>query len=91
MCIRDRYLPVQISERTKSKFWEGSGVSNLLAEYAERKISDSEFNNNRQPDNGIKLRTKEEYLYYSIFKEHFGEIEDLSFLGFTDIKPEDSI
>lgn len=86
-----KYLPVQVAERTKSKFWEGSGVGNLLAEYAERKISDPEFNNNRQTDYGIKLRTKEEYLFYSIFKEHFGEIKDVSFLGFTEIKPEDLI
>lgn len=81
------YLPEQIYSRPKEKFWQGSGLKNLLEEYAETKITDTEFISNRTLDNGFKLRTKEEYFYYKIFEEHFGKFENFEWLGFSRINP----
>ncbi|MGQ9663395.1 MAG: asparagine synthase-related protein [Kiritimatiellia bacterium] len=36
-------LPQTVVERTKAKFWQGSGVGDLLAEHAERTITDNDF------------------------------------------------
>ncbi len=81
-----KYLPAEIFNRSKSKFWEGAGVQNLLADYADKKIPDSEYSRMNKPASGIVLRSKEEYLYYRIFEEHFGSIADLSFLGFSNLQ-----
>lgn len=64
--VRD-VLPEKILNRGKEKFWQGSGVKELLFDYANSKITDSEFNLNQTLKNGFKLRSKEEYLYYKIF------------------------
>lgn len=79
----DGLLPDVILERKKSKFWEGSGITDILEHHASETISDNEFAKEQTlPDGGL-LRSKEELLYYRIFKEHFGELEDLSFVGRT--------
>lgn len=78
-------LPEKISNRGKEKFWQGSGLKELLYDYANAKITDSDFNLNRTLKNGFKLRSKEEYLYYKIFEEHFGEFKNFDWLGFTKI------
>lgn len=82
--VRD-ILPEKILNRKKEKFWQGSGLKELLYDYANLKITDTEFNLNRTLNNGFKLRSKEEYLYYKIFEEHFGEFEDFDWLGFSKI------
>lgn len=76
-------LPECVLERTKSKFWQGAGVGELLAEYAENNISDSDFRQERRLPNAWNLNTKEELLYYRLFREHFGESGDLSWMGRT--------
>jgi asparagine synthase (glutamine-hydrolysing) len=81
-------LPTSVLERTKSKFWEGAGVGDLLAEYAASRISDRDFEVERILPNGWQLRTKEELLYYRIFREHFGDLEDLDWMGRTKGAPE---
>lgn len=78
-------LPEGILNRRKEKFWQGAGIKEMISQYAETKISDSEFLLNRKLKNGFIIRSKEEYLYYSIFKEHFGELENFDLLGFTNI------
>lgn len=80
-------LPDAILQRPKAKFWEGAGVEDFLAQYAERKISDMEFERERQLKNGWRLNTKEELLYYRIFREHFGEFDDLAWMGRTKGSP----
>ncbi len=82
--MKDR-LPEEISKRRKAKFWEGAGNGKLLFEYANAKISDSDFNQERVLKNGYVLNSKEELMYYRIFKEHFGELEDLDWMGRTKI------
>ncbi|NPV12482.1 MAG: asparagine synthase [Ignavibacteria bacterium] len=69
-------LPDKIIKRKKEKFWEGSNVKNLISEYADFKISDEEFRSQRKTKSNSVLRSKEEYFYYKIFTECFGEIEN---------------
>ncbi len=83
----DNALPQAIVERTKAKFWEGAGVSDLLSQYAEENISDKDFQEERDLPNGWQLNTKEELMYYRIFRDHFGALEDLSWMGRTKGAP----
>jgi asparagine synthase (glutamine-hydrolysing) len=76
-------LPEPVLRRTKAKFWEGAGVGELMAQYAGRCIGDDEFRRERRLANGWRLRTKEELMYYRIFRGHFGDLEELSWLGRT--------
>jgi len=76
-------LPSGILRRPKVKFWEGAGVKELIAVYAEKNISDNDYRTERDLKNGIILGSKEELLYYRIFREHFGSDIDLSFMGRT--------
>jgi asparagine synthase (glutamine-hydrolysing) len=76
-------LPRSIVERTKSKFWQGAGVENYFAQIAEQEISDTEFKAGRYLQNGLRLNTKEELMYYRIFHERFGEIPDFTWMGRT--------
>lgn len=80
-------LPEEISRRPKAKFWQGGGVGNLLARYADGIISNTDFANERRLPNGWLLNTREELLYYRIFRQHFGEIENLDWLGRTKGSP----
>lgn len=76
-------LPDSIIFRPKAKFWEGAGVSDLIASYADEHISDRYFANNRYISNNVNLHSKEEMLYYQIFSEQFGEIGDYAWMGRT--------
>jgi asparagine synthase (glutamine-hydrolysing) len=83
----DGALPERVLARPKAKFWEGAGVGELLAEYADEKVSDEDFARERMVPNGWRLNTKEELMYYRIFQEHFGRLEDLSWMGRTKGAP----
>jgi len=83
-------LPESILGRPKAKFWEGAGVESLLADYANEHITDYDFSNERNLKNGWKLNTKEELFYYRIFKEHFGELENLDWMGRSKRSPKDN-
>lgn len=80
-------LPASIVNRPKAKFWEGAGVEDLLAQYAEEKINDADFAQERNLPNGWVLNTKEELLYYRIFREHFGVFDDINWMGRTKGSP----
>lgn len=80
-------LPDSILWRPKAKFWEGAGVESILSEYAEKRISDRDFEHERKLRNGWLLNTKEELFYYRIFKEHFGELSNLDWMGRTKLSP----
>ncbi len=86
----DGALPESVLNRTKAKFWEGAGVGDLLARYAEGRVSDADFRAERTLANGWTLNTKEELLYYRIFREHYGELEDLAWMGRTKGAPLDA-
>ncbi|MGI6484864.1 MAG: asparagine synthase-related protein [Tepidanaerobacteraceae bacterium] len=66
----EKYLPEEIVWRKKQKFFQGAGSDDLLASYADEKITDEEFERKRFID-GFNLRSKEEYLYFKIFKQYF--------------------
>lgn len=78
-------LPYNVLMRGKSKFWEGSGMGDHLFNYAENLISDSDFRKNKKIKCGWELRSKEEMLYYTIFTSHFGEMDDLKWMGRSKI------
>jgi asparagine synthase (glutamine-hydrolysing) len=80
-------LPGEVLWRRKAKFWQGAGVGDMLAQYAEQQIPDGEFLRERALPNGWTLNTKEELMYYRIFREHFGELRDLSWMGRTKGSP----
>lgn len=80
-------LPDSVLWRTKAKFWQGAGVEDFLARHAEEKISDADFNRERTLPNGARLNTKEELFYYRIFRERFGEFDDLAWMGRTKGSP----
>lgn len=80
-------LPESVLWRRKAKFWEGSGVGDLLSDYANARVTDADFARQRKLSNGWVLNTKEELLYYRIFQEWFGEFNDLSWMGRTKGAP----
>jgi asparagine synthase (glutamine-hydrolysing) len=84
-------LPGSILNRGKMKFWQGAGVRGLISEYAGMQVSDSDFERERTLPNGWVINTKEELLYYRIFEEHFGRIEDLSWMGRTKGAPREQV
>ncbi|MCD6192328.1 MAG: asparagine synthase [Candidatus Aminicenantes bacterium] len=77
------YLPAKVVNRRKEKFWQGAGVWEMIADYAEEKISDEEFVNSRIIKENFHLRSKEELLYYKIFKSFFGQKVPLEEIGRT--------
>jgi asparagine synthase (glutamine-hydrolysing) len=80
-------LPKQILKRTKSKFWEGSGLGEQLLHYAEEQVDDAEFRRERRLANGWALNSKEELMYYRLFRDHFGKLKNLSWVGRTKGAP----
>lgn len=79
----DDILPEEVAWRDKSKFWEGSGTGARLSSYADRKISDNEFSAEGTFENEVKLQSKEELMYYRVFKKCFGDSIPLSEIGRT--------
>ena len=79
----DGMLPEQVLNRKKSKFWEGAGVGELISDYADSMITDHDFRRERILKNGWIINSKEELFYYRIFREQFGELENLSWMGRT--------
>jgi asparagine synthase (glutamine-hydrolysing) len=80
-------LPESVTFRPKAKFWQGAGVEEQIADHVEGQISDTEFEHERQLANGLQLNSKEELYYYRVFREHFGDLEDLNWMGRTKGTP----
>jgi asparagine synthase (glutamine-hydrolysing) len=80
-------LPSAILNRPKAKFWQGAGVQDLLAQYAQEQIADIDFMQERRLPNGWLLNSKEELLYYRIFCEQLGKFNDLNWMGRTKDVP----
>lgn len=81
-------LPDTMLWRPKVKFWQGAGVETLLVEHAEASVTDADFRRERVLSNGWQLRSKEELVYYRIFRECFGKIRNLDWMGRTKRVPE---
>lgn len=80
-------LPYQIAQRKKAKFWEGAGVEERLAAYAEAQVTDEDFRRDRDLPDGSRLNSKEEFFYYRIFEDQFGRMDDLNWVGRTKGAP----
>ncbi len=80
-------LPEKIARRPKAKFWEGAGVQQILSDYADAKVTSADFDSGRMLENGWTLNTKEEYLYYRIFTDFFGGLDNLEWMGRTKGSP----
>lgn len=80
-------LPEKVLLRPKAKFWQGAGIEDLLARYADEKVSDGDFIRERELPSGDRISTKEELLYYRVFRERFGELGSLSWMGRTKGAP----
>ena len=67
-------LPDEIVYRPKMKFSKGAGSSDILAERAEEKVSDKQFQAERtrlKHDWDYSLPNKESLLYYQMLREHY--------------------
>jgi asparagine synthase (glutamine-hydrolysing) len=76
-------LPDAIVWRGKAKFWEGAGAATLVAQHAEYSIADAAFASERVLDDAPPLRSKEELLYYRIFRQAFSDRVPLAEVGRT--------
>ena len=76
-------LPHNIIQRPKEKFSHGAGSKDIMANYAEKEISDDEFNNEKNISDKLILRSKEELFYYRIFEDIFGDSIDPETIGRT--------
>jgi len=79
----EELLPETILQRPKAKFWEGAGVKSMISDYAATQITDADFKDERNLTNGWTLNTKEELYYYRIFKDHFGDLDNIDWMGRT--------
>ncbi len=66
-------LPAEIAWRKKEKFAVGTGTAEVLEDYAERAVDSDEFEAGREIPGGHVIRSKEEYLYWTHFRSHFGQ------------------
>ena len=78
-------LPEEIVYRKKDKFSAGAGSSLKLAEVAEETISDREFLESRVTAVGNMLRSKEELMYYRIFKSFYPQSSVEKSIDFTKV------
>ena len=83
----DGILPNSVLWRKKTKFWQGTGLGESLSDYAQNKISQAAFSQERKLPNGWVLNSKEELYYYRIFKSHFSGLEKLDWMGRTKGAP----
>ena len=64
-------LPDEIVWRVKQEFSQGSGSAGLLPDYFEKTVDEREFTEAQKKY--AFLRSKEEWHYFRIFKEHYGD------------------
>jgi asparagine synthase (glutamine-hydrolysing) len=64
-------LPREVVWRKKEKFYLGSGTSGLMTVLAERRVSDSDLRRASREAGCFVPSSKEELLYYRIFREFF--------------------
>jgi asparagine synthase (glutamine-hydrolysing) len=76
-------LPEEIRTRPKEKFWSGAGVADRLAEVAEARIGDDEFSREREFAPGFLLPSKEDLMYYRIFRGFFPSPRAARTMGMT--------
>ena len=81
--VASRWLPKAVVERPKLKFSAGAGSADVLARHAERSIGDREFAR-AAASARVTLRSKEELLYYRLFRSEFGRLAPEGLIGMTE-------
>ena len=81
--VASRWLPKAVVERPKLKFSAGAGSADVLARHAERSIGDREFAR-AAASARVRLRSKEELLYYRLFRSEFGRLAPEGLIGITE-------
>lgn len=76
-------LPDGVVWRPKEKFWSGSGIANRLADLADERIGDAAFAAEREVRPGFVLDSKEDLMYWRIFRGWFPRADVLDSLGRT--------
>lgn len=67
----DGELPAEIVWRKKEQFSHGTGCNEVMGKLAGDSISDQEFARERDINGSRRVRTKEELLYYRLFKLYY--------------------
>jgi asparagine synthase (glutamine-hydrolysing) len=78
--VAELYLPKDIVWRKKEKFSIGTGIGPVLQKYAKTYISNSELKNAIGLNNE-RFQSKEELLYWNIFKNYYGRIDIIAQMG----------
>lgn len=78
--VAERYLSPAIVWRKKEKFAIGTGIGPLLQSYAAGAILEEQMAEERSLS-GEPFRDKEEYLYWTLFKERYGRDDVLGCMG----------
>jgi asparagine synthase (glutamine-hydrolysing) len=73
-------LPEAILYRKKANFGEGTGLKTVIDQLAEVKITDRQFHRDRLLPNGWLIQSKEELLYYLVFKDIFGAFDHFAWM-----------
>jgi asparagine synthase (glutamine-hydrolysing) len=76
-------LPSTILERKKMKFSEGAGSANVMADIMRNIESQMEFEENREVEPGVTLRSPEELHYYRIWRKAIGPHISAGMVGRT--------
>jgi asparagine synthase (glutamine-hydrolysing) len=76
-------LPSTIVWRRKRKFSDGAGSMHSLLKVAEKMVSDREFEKETRGLPKGRVRTKEELVYYRIFKKHYDSSSAVAAVGTT--------
>jgi asparagine synthase (glutamine-hydrolysing) len=81
--IAEEYLPKEFAWRVKEKFSIGTGIGPLLEEHAETTITDVELSRAKRQlgSNEAKIKSKEELIYYNLFKEHYNNESIIDQMG----------
>lgn len=82
------FLPAAVVSRKKAKFAHGTGTSQVLQAIAERRISGDELRRAQQQASSRRagmppIRSREELLYYRLFRERFPQESVLATVGRT--------
>ena len=78
--VSEAYLPYDFVWRKKEKFSIGSGTAEILENYADEAISDNEFSR-KNSIHDVEIKSKEELLYYKIFKQYYSSSNILKTVG----------
>ena len=78
------WIPDEVRNRKKNKFSVGAGSSRIISQVADERITDKEWEQERFSISGHPLISKEELMYYRIFREYFPEMACDRAVGYSN-------